>query len=97
MSTYISLINYTREGITAVKDSPKRLSMVKRLAKKMGGKVKHFYLTIGDYDLVVIYEMPDETTMAKFLLTVGAVGAIRTKTLTAFPEAEYRKIIAALP
>lgn len=97
MSTYISLINYTQEGITAVKDSPKRLSVVKRLAKKMGGKVKHFYLTIGDYDLVVIYEMPDETTMAKFLLTVGSVGAIRTKTLTAFPEAEYRKIIAALP
>lgn len=97
MSTYISLINYTQEGITAVKDSPKRLSVVKRLAKKMGGKVKHFYLTIGDYDLVVIYEMPDETTMAKFLLTVGSAGAIRTKTLTAFPEAEYRKIIAALP
>ncbi len=96
MSTYISLINNTHDGITAVKDSPKRLSVVKRLAKNMGGKVKHFYLTIGDHDLVVIYEMPDEATAAKFLLTVGSVGAIRTKTLTAFPEAEYRKIIAAL-
>ncbi len=97
MTTYISLINYTQDGITAIKDSPKRHGVVKRLAKKMGGKVKHFYLTIGDYDLVVVYEMPDEATAAKFLLTVGSVGAIRTKTLTAFPEAEYREIIAALP
>lgn len=96
MSTYISLINYTQDGIAAIKDSPKRLGVVKRLAKNMGGKVKHFYLTIGNYDLVVVCEMPDEATAAKFLLTVGSVGAIRTKTLTAFPEAEYREIIAAL-
>ena len=97
MSTYISLINYTQDGIADIKNSPKRLNVVKRLAKKMGGKVKHFYLTIGDYDLVVIYEMPDQVTAAKFLLTVGSTGAIRTKTLTAFREAEYRDIIAALP
>jgi uncharacterized protein with GYD domain len=97
MSTYISLINYTQDGIADIKNSPKRLSVVKRLAKNMGGMVKHFYLTIGDYDLVVVYEMPNEATAAKFLLTVGSTGAIRTKTLMAFPEAEYRKIIAALP
>ena len=72
MSTYISLVNYTQDGIAAIKDSPKRLSVVKRLAKNMGGKVKHFYLTLG------------------------STGAIRTKTLTAFTEAEYREIIAAL-
>ena len=97
MSTYISLINYTQDGIAAIKDSPKRLGVVKRLAKDMGGKVKHFYLTLGDYDLVVVYEMPDAATTAKFMLTVGSTGAVRTKTLTAFPEAEYREIIAALP
>ncbi len=91
MNTYIGLVNYTQDGIAAIKDSPKRLSVVKRLAKNLGGKVKHFYLTLGDYDLVVVYEMPDELTVAKFLLTVGSVGAIRTKTLTAFPEAESAK------
>ena len=97
MSTYISLVNYTQDGIAAIKDSPKRLSVVKRLAKSMGGKVKDFYLTLGDYDLVVVYEMPDAATAAKFMLTVGSTGAVRTKTLAAFPEAEYREIIAALP
>ena len=97
MSTYISLVNYTQDGIAAIKDSPKRLSVVKRLARNMGGMVKHFYLTLGDYDLVVVYEMPDAAKAAQFMLTVGATGAIRTKTLIAFPEAKYREIIAALP
>ena len=56
MSTYISLINYTQGGIADIKSSPKRLSVVKRLAKKLGGKMKNFYLTMGDYDLVVVYD-----------------------------------------
>ncbi len=97
MSTYISLINYTEKGIRKIKESPKRLNIVKKLAKKLGGELKDFYLTIGDYDLVVIYEMPNNEAAAKFLLSVGSVGAIRTNTMTAFAEDQYRKIIAALP
>ncbi len=97
MRTYISLINYTQDGIAAIKESPKRLNVVKRLAKRMGGKLTKFYLTMGDHDIVVVYDMPDEATAAKFLLTVGSTGALRTKTLMAFPEGEYRDIIAALP
>ena len=97
MSTYISLINYTEQGIRKIKESPKRLNIVKKLAKKLGGELTDFYLTIGDHDLVVIYEMPDNESAAKFLLSVGSFGAIRTKTMTAFPEDHYRKIIAALP
>ena len=97
MNTYISLINYTHDGIAAIKDSPKRLAAVKRLAEKMGGKLKHFYLTMGEYDIVVICEMPDEAAAAKFVLIVGSTGAIRTKTMPAFPEAEYLEIIAGLP
>ena len=97
MSTYISLINYTEMGIRKIKESPRRLNIVKKLAKKLGGELKDFYLTIGDHDLVVIYEMPDDETAAKFLLSVGSVGALQTKTMIAFPEDQYRKIIAALP
>ena len=97
MSTYISLINYTEQGIRKIKESPKRLNIVKKLAKKLGGELTDFYLTIGDHDLVVIYEMPDNESAAKFLLSVGSAGAIWTKTMTAFAEDQYRKIIAALP
>jgi uncharacterized protein with GYD domain len=97
MATYITLINYTEEGMKAIKDSPARLDDAKKLFAAMGADFKAWYLTMGRYDAVVIAEGPDDETVAKLALTVGSQGAIRTETLRAFTEEEYRKIIAALP
>ncbi len=97
MPTYITLAHYTQEGITNIKESPARLDAVKQLAQSMGGTIKEFYLTTGQYDMVVISEGPDDDTMAKMMLTVSSTGAVRTETIRAFTEDEYRKIIAGLP
>ncbi len=97
MPTYISLINYTDQGIRSVKDSPKRLDAAKKLLKNLGGEVKEFYLTLGGYDIVVIAEAPNDEVIAKFVLALGSLGNVRTTTLKAFAETEYRKIIAGLP
>jgi uncharacterized protein with GYD domain len=97
MATYISLIRYTQQGIENMKDSPGRLDMAKQVFKSMGASIKEFYLVTGEYDAVVIAEAPDDETMAKLALTIGATGAIRTESFRAFTEEEYRKIIAALP
>ena len=51
---------------------------------------------MGAYDAVIISEFPNDETAAKFLLSAGAMGNITTKTLKAFTEAEYRKIVASL-
>lgn len=51
---------------------------------------------MGQYDMVVISEAPNDETVAKLALKSGAMGYIRTETLRAFTEAEYRKIVAAL-
>lgn len=97
MPTYIILINYTDQGVRNVKESPKRLDAAKKLLKSMGGEFKQFYLTMGAYDLATIVEAPNDEAIAKFALAAGSLGNIRTTTLKAFPEDEYRKIIAALP
>ena len=97
MATYISLISYTDQGVRDIKDAPKRLTAAKKLLASMGGKVKAFYLTLGGYDVVSIAEAPDDETIAKFVLTLAAAGNVRTTTLKAFPEADFRKIIQALP
>lgn len=96
MATYISLINYTDQGIRNVKDSPKRLDAAKKLLKDLGGDLKECYLTMGSYDLAVVADAPSDEVIAKFTLTLGSLGNVRTTTLKAFPEAEFRKIIAAL-
>ena len=97
MPTYISLFRYTREGISAIKDSPNRLEKVKQVFKSVGGELKAFYLTMGSYDGVVISEAPNDEACAKAALIIGAAGAVRTETLRAFTEEEYRKLIASLP
>jgi len=52
---------------------------------------------MGSYDIAIVAEAPSDDVMAKFALAAGSLGNVRTTTLKAFPEAEYRKIIAALP
>ena len=97
MATYIILINYTDQGIRNIKDSPKRLDAAKKMLKTMGGEIKDFYLTMGSYDLAIVAEAPSDDVITKFALASGSLGNIRTTTLKAFPETEYRKIIGALP
>jgi uncharacterized protein with GYD domain len=93
----MALTKYTGQGIKAVKDSPARLEGARQLGKKMGVEVKSFYLAMGRYDLIVIFEAPDDATMTKFLLTLGSSGNVSTETLRIFPEAEYKSIVAGLP
>ena len=97
MSTYIVLINFTDQGIRNVKDSPNRLEAARGAIAGLGGEMKSFYLTMGAYDLVAVVEFPNDEAAAKFALAVGSQGNIRTTTLRAFDEAQYREIIAALP
>jgi uncharacterized protein with GYD domain len=97
MATYIMLVSYTQKGIENIKESPTRLEAAKKAIQALGGELKEFYLVMGQYDMVVVAEAPDNETIAKWALAVGSGGAVRTETLRAFTEDEYRTIIAALP
>ena len=97
MATFISLVNYSEQGIKNIKDAPNRVEAVKKLAQSLGGDITQIYLTMGAYDLITVSEFPDAATAAKFALTVGAHGNVRTNTLQAFSESEMADIIGSLP
>ena len=97
MATYILLASYTDQGARTVKESPKRLDAARELAKQFGAQLKDMHLTFGAYDMVVTVEAPDDAAMAKFNLAVASRGNIRTTTLKAFSEADFRKIVGSLP
>ena len=97
MPTYISLIRWTQKGIENIKEGAVRLDMAKQAFKAVGAELKQMYLVMGQYDLIIIGEAPDDETVARLSLAIGAQGNIRTETCRAFTEDEYRKIIAALP
>jgi uncharacterized protein with GYD domain len=94
--TYIALANWTDRGAQQVKESPARVDMARKALEEMGGEFRHIYMTLGDYDLVFIYEAPDDAVAARFMLLLGQLGTVRTRTLKAFPEAAYREIIHSL-
>ena len=97
MPTYISLVNFTQQGIQNIKESPARLDAAKKAFKAMGGELKHFYLTLGRYDIVLIGEHPNDETAARAALATTSMGNVRTETFRAFTEEEYRKLIKSLP
>jgi uncharacterized protein with GYD domain len=96
MSNYIALLNYTDKGIAHIDGSPDRLDKARALLREMGGDFKQVFLTMGNFDMIVVYEAPDDATAARFSLRLGKLGYVRTTTLKAFPEAAYREIIAHL-
>jgi uncharacterized protein with GYD domain len=96
MARYIILVNWTDQGIRNVKDSPKWLDAARDIAKSLGADIKEFYMTMGEHDMVTIVEAPNDEAMAKFILRLGGAGNVRTKTLKAFAESDYRSIIGAL-
>jgi uncharacterized protein with GYD domain len=96
MTHYIMLAKWTDQGIRNAKESPQRLDKVRQLLKDMGGDFRQFFLTMGEYDMVAVYEAPDDAVAARFTLELGRIGNVRTETLKAFPEAAYREIVRTL-
>jgi len=96
MPHYVTLVRYTQQGISKIKDSPSRLDAAKKAAEAEGGKINSWYLTMGHYDAILISEFPNDEACARFSLSAGSLGNITTQTLKAFPEADFRKIVGSL-
>jgi uncharacterized protein with GYD domain len=96
MATYLMLLNWTDQGMRNIKESPKRMDAAKQLAKDLGGEIKTVFMTQGSFDLVFVAEMPNDEKVAAFVLKLGSLGNVRTMTLKAYSEDDYRKIIGGL-
>jgi uncharacterized protein with GYD domain len=96
MPHFVTLVRYTQQGISHIKESPTRLDAARKAAESVGGKIHAWFLTMGRYDAVLIAEFPSDEACARFSLQSAALGNISTETLKAFPEAEYRKICGSL-
>ena len=96
MAMYLLLLNWTDQGIRNIKESPKRMDAAKKLAKDLGGEIKTVYMTQGTFDLALVADMPSDEKTASFVLKLGSLGNVRTTTLKAYSEDDYRKITGGL-
>lgn len=96
MATYIILSSFTDQGIKGIKDTTKRADAVRSTAKKFGVKVSEIYWTLGTYDVVAIFESPDDASITALALALGSAGNVRTQVMRAFDRDEMKDVLAKL-
>jgi uncharacterized protein with GYD domain len=97
MPAYVTLFNFTEQGVRNVKEVVGRAKAVRQETEAAGGRWIGLWNTLGQYDGLIIWEAPNEEAAAQGLLTIGMRGNLRTQTMRAFSEEEMERIVAGLP
>lgn len=93
MGHYIILTNLTDEGRRTIKENPKRIFEVNKELEAMGVKVKQQFAVLGPYDFVNIVEAPDNETIMKMSLELGARGSLHLLSMPAIPVEDVIKSV----
>jgi uncharacterized protein with GYD domain len=93
MTTYVSLINWTDQGIENFRETTHRAEDFSKLVESAGGTVRELLWTVGEYDIICIADFPDEEAGVAALLKVGSAGSVRSSTMRAFSAEEMGGII----
>jgi uncharacterized protein with GYD domain len=97
MGKYVLLGNWTDKGAREVKDTVKRSRAAREAFAKMGVNAREWIFTLGQYDVVLTVEAPDDETLTRAALALALQGNLRTTTLRGFGETEMAEILEALP
>ena len=93
MATYIALLQLTDQGIRNVKETTKRAASASDAAAKMGVKFTDLFWTLGQHDLAIVAEAPDDETMTALMLKLASLGNVKSQTMRAFREKEMDAIL----
>ncbi|MBN2320142.1 MAG: GYD domain-containing protein [Acidobacteria bacterium] len=93
MPIFVTLYNFTDQGVRNIKDSPKRLDAAIKAFEAKGGKLLGAYYTAGEYDLIVIAEIEDDQVGLAHTVATVSLGNVRSKTLLAYTPEEFAEII----
>lgn len=94
MPTFVSLVSWTEQGVRNFKETASRAAAAKDLATRMGGEMREIYWTLGEYDIVVVADFPDDETGTAFLLALSSQGNVRSTTMRAFNTDEIQRVIS---
>jgi len=97
MPTFVCFLNWTEQGAKAVKDVVARSEATKGLIAGLGGRLVCGYVTTGQYDVVLVVEMPTGDAMTKLAVALTSRGNVRTTTVRAFSPEEFGKLAAEAP
>ncbi len=91
MAIYVMLTTLTDEGRRTLKSHPERIKEVNKEVEAMGVKILVQYAILGPYDFINILEAPDNKTVSKVAVELGARGTLHTMTMAAMTVDELIK------
>jgi len=91
---FICFLNWTDQGAKAVKGAPARHENLKGEISRLGGRLIGGYVTRGQYDVVLVLEMPDGDAMTKLAVALTSRGNVRTTTVRAYLPEEFGRLAA---
>ena len=93
MPHYVTLMRWTSQGIAGLPAWRERIEEGERIIDEAGGKLVGVYVTLGRYDVVEIFDAPNDETAVEILMKLQRFGAEHTETLKAFTRDEAEEII----
>lgn len=93
MAQYVMLLNWTDQGARAAKDTVKRAAAARQAFEKAGARVRDVFWTMGQYDVVITADAPNDETISALSMQLGALGNVRSCTLRAYDEKEIEQIL----
>jgi uncharacterized protein with GYD domain len=97
MAHYLILFRFTQQGVTKIKETPKRVEAVKDLARQLGGEVQMFLALLGEYDTAIVLQAPSDEAAARISLAICSLGNVRATTMRAFTEEEFAGLVREIP
>jgi uncharacterized protein with GYD domain len=89
MAQYLVQVAYSQEAWAALVKKPQnRIGVVSAAVEKLGGKLVQGWLSFGDYDTVIVLEMPDNVAAAAFAAAIAAGGSCKSVRTTPLLSAE---------
>jgi uncharacterized protein with GYD domain len=96
MPHYVTLMRWTSQGIAGLPAWRERIEEGERIIDEAGGRLVGVFVTMGRYDVVEIFEAPDDELAVEILMKLQRFGAEHTETLRAFTREEAEEIIRRL-
>lgn len=97
MAKFVVLMNWTEQGARSAKETVKRARAARHAFEALGVRMTDISWTLGQYDVVVTLEAPDDETAIRAGLAIAAEGNVRSTTLRAFTEKEMEQILQGVP
>ena len=96
MAHYISLMRWTSQGLAGLPRWRERVEEGQLAIEEAGGKLVGVYVTLGQYDVVEIFQADTDEAALEIITKLQRTGAAETETLRAFTRDEAEEIIRKL-